>query len=82
MEDRLKIDCKCCREKNLYEEIDALSIDKEIKERIISKVKKERELIDELGDKLCKCHDEIEILENAVIYLSKQVAKNEKYMGY
>lgn len=75
MEGELKMDCKCCREMTVYEEIDALPIEEKIKNRIMGKLIVLVRTNDDLIKKIQDANSEINRLEKAVIYLSKQVAK-------
>ena len=77
MED-VKMDCNCCcasRELTIIEEIDALPIEERIKERIISKVSEQNSNYDNIKEELYECHYEIERLQKAVLYLSKEIGK-------
>lgn len=73
--EEVKMDCKCCREMTIYEEIDALPIEERIKERILEKlhvlISTNESLIKEIRD----ANSEINSLSRAVLYLSKIVSE-------
>lgn len=68
--------CDC--EKNVYEEIRALDIDKDVKERILGKVKDDKSRMSHLTKEWYKAHNEIQSLRKAIIALSKLVGENEE----
>ena len=74
--EEVNMDCKCCaREATVIEEIERLPIEENIKERIIDKLWKQKSDYDNIKEELYGCHYEIERLQKAVLYLSKEVAK-------
>ena len=74
--EEVKMDCKCCsREMTIIEEIDALPIEEKIKNRIIDKLWKQKSDYDNIKEELYECHYEIERLQKAVLYLSKEIGK-------
>ena len=76
--EEVKMDCNCCcasRESTIIEEIDALPIEERIKERIISKVSEHNLDYTNMKNELYECRCEIERLQKAVLYLSKEIGK-------
>ena len=65
----------CVREMSIIEEIKALSIEEKIKKRLLDKLEDEDSRNYELENEVYRCHREIEMLEKAVLYLSKEVGK-------
>ena len=79
MKDELNIDYKdCTKELNIIEEIDALSLEENLRTRIIKKLHELISINDNLITEIRYANSEIRELENAVVYLSKQVVKNKK----
>lgn len=79
MKDELNIDYKdCAMELTIIEEIDALSIEENLKVRIMKKLHELISINDNLITEIRDANSEIRELENAVVYLSKQVVKNKK----
>lgn len=74
-----KCNCECenrpTREATVIEEIEHLPIDGYLKESILRRLKIEDSRKSEMADELYNCYREIEKLEKAVIYLSKEVVK-------
>ena len=67
---------KCCdREMTIIEEIDALPIEERIKKRIIRKLSEHNLDYTNMKNELYECHYEIERLQKAVLYLSKEIGK-------
>ena len=83
MKDELNIDYKdCARELTIIEEIDALSLEENLRVRIMKKLHELISINDNLITEIRDANSEIRELENAVVYLSKQVVKNKKYKEY
>lgn len=83
MKDELNIDYKDCdRELTIIEEIDALSLEENLRVRIMKKLHELISINDNLITEIRDANSEIRELENAVVYLSKQVVKNKKYKEY
>lgn len=79
MKDELNIDYKdCTKELNIIEEIDALSLEENLRTRIMKKLHELISINDNLITEIRDANSEIRELENAVVYLSKQVVKNKK----
>ena len=79
MKDELNIDYKdCTKELNIIEEIDALSLEENLRTRIMKKLHELISISDNLITEIRDANSEIRELENAVVYLSKQVVKNKK----
>ena len=80
MEEKIDNNSCCARELTVIEEIDALPIEEKIKERIIDKLWKQKSDYNNIKEELYECHYEIERLQKAVLYLSKELGKfKEKY---
>ena len=65
----------CAREMTIIEEIKALSIEEKIKKRLLDKLEDEDSRNYKLENEVYRCHREIEKLEKAVLFLSKEVAE-------
>lgn len=75
-----KFNCVCDetptnREATVIEEIERLPIEEYLKESILRRLKIDASREGEMENEIYRCHNEIERLERAVIYLSKEVAK-------
>lgn len=75
-----KFNCECedrptIREATVIEEIERLPIEEYLKESILRRLKRDASRKSEMENELYRCHNEIESLEKAVIYLSKIVGE-------
>ena len=61
-------------EASVIEEIERLDIDEYTKESILRRLKIEESEKSEIRNEIFRCHNEIQRLEKAIIYLSKVVA--------
>lgn len=62
---------------SVIEEIKHLPIKESLKEKILRELEKEDSRNWEMENELYRCHKEIEMLEKAVLYLSKEVASKD-----
>ena len=70
MKDELNIDYKdCTKELNIIEEIDALSLEENLRTRIMKKLHELISINDNLITEIRDANSEIRELENAVVYL-------------
>lgn len=75
MDGKIDNNSYCAREMTIIEEIKALSIEEKIKKRLLDKLEDEDSRNYELEDEVYRCHREIEKLEKAVLFLSKEIAE-------
>lgn len=75
----LKLDCGCCRETTLEEDINALLLDEETKRKLLRKNSEREELLRDRRRVCDKLETEISELRNAVIYLSKFISNAPIY---
>ena len=64
------MDCDCCREMTLEEELNSLPIDADLKKKLISKLKQLEEDKNELKDYLTKCHMEMDNMRATIVRLA------------
>lgn len=70
-------DC-CVREMTLEEEIKALEIDENVKERLLGKYRRIEKECNEQNDYLFNCHCEIDRLNSAIVSQAKMIGNLEE----
>lgn len=69
-----KMDCKCCREMTIEEELNSLPIDADLKKDLINRLKKLEEDKEELKDDLIRCHIQMDRMRATILRLAMMIS--------